>query len=477
MDKLNNNTNLDDELLSAYVDGELTAAERAVVEARLKSDPAARELVAEIQALSGTLRSLPKLAATEDVRSAVLGQVTDKQPVALPEYRPGPLRRLVWPALAIAAALVLMFTQEDRPENGDLAKVEVRGGELRDQPAVGRTIPAFEAPETSDGDAASAPEAVAPAAEEVAVLEEGASAGVALGTELARTQPPVNGRTLDAFTKVDAELGIVHLTLTDLRSGTERFDRLLLSNGVQVLDDTVDADRVSGIAGNKSSVAADSAVAEATPSARALSAPAGGLGGAAPTASSSESKSTETEMVLVEAPPKQIEQILFGCNNDTEAIEAVSIDPSASGTNLLPEKQRLLGYQQYERAARNRAEAKGYSITPEQQGVISVLNSLPNPVKNSDIQPTAEPPISRDLAAGLQQQGWATKFRGGGQSPQLQQLETEVNNRRNQFYGYARQQQAAQLYKKLATKEEVAQEQPMRVLFLLHPSEQAAAQK
>lgn len=471
MDKLNNNTNLDDELLSAYVDGELTAAERAAVEARLQADPSARELVAEIKVLSSTLRSLPRLAATEDVRSAVLGQVTDKQPVTLPQYRPGPLRRLVWPALAIAAALVLMFTQEDHQENSDLAKVEVRGGELRDQPAVGRTIPAFEAPETPARVAASAPEAAAPAAEEVAVLDEGASAGVALGAELVRSQPPVNGRTLDALTSTDAELGIVHLTLTDLRTGTERFDRLLLSNGVQVLDGAADADRASGIADNESSVAADSAVAEATPSARALSAPAGGLGGAAPTASSSESKSQEPEMVLVEAPPKQIEQILFGCNNDTEAIEAVSIDPSASGTNLTPEKQRLLGYQQYERAARNRAEAKGYSITPEQQGVISVLNSLPTPEQSSDVQPTAEL-----AAAGLPQQGWATKFRGGGQPPQLQQLEAEVNNRRNQFYGYARQQQAAQLDKKIA-KEEAAPEQPMRVLFLLHPSQESTAKK
>ncbi len=329
---------------------------------------------------------------------------------------------------------------------------------------------AFDGPETRDAEASTA--LAAPAVEEVAVLDEGASAGVALGTDLARTQPSVNGRVLDALIPVDAELGIVHLTLTDLRSGTERFDRLLVSNGVQVLDDATDTDRVSGIAGDEGSVAADSAIAEATPSTRALSAPTGGFDGSAPTASSSESKSQEPEMVLVEAPPKQIEQILFGCNNDTEAIEAVSIDPSASGTNLLPEKQRLLGYQQYERAARNRAEAKGYSITPQQQDVISVLNSLPNPSEKSDIQPTAEP-----ASAGLQQQqGWATKFRGGGQSPQLQQLESKVNNRRNQFYGYARQQQAAQFDKKLA-KEAAAPEQPMRVLFLLHPSEQAAAKK
>jgi hypothetical protein len=276
---------------------------------------------------------------------------------------------------------------------------------------------------------------------------------------------------VDDLTTTDAELGIVHLTLTDLRTGTERFDRLLVSNGVQVLDDTARLDRTSGIVGNEGVVATDSATAEAVPSARALSSPAGGLGGGAPIAPAYEPEPTEPEMVLVEAPPKQIEMILFTCAQDTETIEAVMIDPSASGTNLLPEKQRLLGYQQYERGARNRAEAKGYSITPEQQGVIDVLNSLPIPTEVAEVQNSAEP-----ASATTQQQGWATKFRGGGQPPQLQQLEAEVNNRRSQFFGSARQQQAAPFDKKLA-KEKTTAEQPMRVLFLLHPSETEAAKK
>ena len=36
-----NHDDFDEELLSAYVDGELTAAERALVEERLRSDPTA----------------------------------------------------------------------------------------------------------------------------------------------------------------------------------------------------------------------------------------------------------------------------------------------------------------------------------------------------------------------------------------------------------------------------------------------------
>ena len=57
-------------------------------------------------------------------------------------------------------------------------------------------------------------------------------------------------------------------------------------------------------------------------------------------------------MVLVEAPPEQIAQILYGCAQDTEAIEEVAVDPTASGMNNAPEKQRLSGYQQYSRAGR-----------------------------------------------------------------------------------------------------------------------------
>jgi hypothetical protein len=173
-------------------------------------------------------------------------------------------------------------------------------------------------------------------------------------------------------------------------------------------------------------------------------------------------------MVLVEAAPAQIEMILATCAQDTKAIEAVAIDPSASGTNLLPEKQRLLGFQQYERAADNRAEIKGYSITPEQQGVIAALNSLPISTDGADTQNSAGV-----ASATPQQQGWATKLRADQQPHQLKQLENEVNQRHNQYLGQARQQHAE---KKLA-KDKTITEQPMRVLFLLHSSEESAAKK
>ena len=48
------------ELFSAYLDGELTAAEQAEVERVLAASPDARQLLEELRALSATLQALPQ---------------------------------------------------------------------------------------------------------------------------------------------------------------------------------------------------------------------------------------------------------------------------------------------------------------------------------------------------------------------------------------------------------------------------------
>src|SRR6476659_179110 len=48
-----------DELLSAFLDDELTPAERAMVEKYLAASEADRQLLAELEALRGDLKSLP----------------------------------------------------------------------------------------------------------------------------------------------------------------------------------------------------------------------------------------------------------------------------------------------------------------------------------------------------------------------------------------------------------------------------------
>lgn len=60
------------ELLSAYLDGELTADEQAEVERLLAADPAARQLLDELRALSVALQTLPREELGEDLSEKVI---------------------------------------------------------------------------------------------------------------------------------------------------------------------------------------------------------------------------------------------------------------------------------------------------------------------------------------------------------------------------------------------------------------------
>jgi len=62
---------LDPDMLSAYLDGELTDAERAAVETQLQSSPEWREELAEVRAARDALRGLPERDAPAGFWDAV----------------------------------------------------------------------------------------------------------------------------------------------------------------------------------------------------------------------------------------------------------------------------------------------------------------------------------------------------------------------------------------------------------------------
>ena len=62
----------DTELFSAYLDGELTAAEQVRVEQLLATSPEARQLFEELRALGSTLQGLPQEKLDEDLSARVL---------------------------------------------------------------------------------------------------------------------------------------------------------------------------------------------------------------------------------------------------------------------------------------------------------------------------------------------------------------------------------------------------------------------
>jgi anti-sigma factor RsiW len=141
----NSNDDFDDELLSAYVDGELTAAERALVEERLRSDPTAAALVEELRSLSSAIKLLPRETLGRDLRAGVLAEVAQARadldshgpaaqshattlPLAPVDRWAGIRRGLVWSALAIAATVLIAVFQpaELAQDERELARAEKR---------------------------------------------------------------------------------------------------------------------------------------------------------------------------------------------------------------------------------------------------------------------------------------------------------------------------------------------------------------
>ena len=132
----------ENELFSAYLDGELTAEEQMKMEELLDSSPSARQLMDELRALSATLQSLPVVPLEEDLSGRVL-RAAERQVLSEPVRsdrmkdasngdlapRPRLLRRvfrgraLWWSGVAVAVALLFAFGDlKDRvaePVGGD----------------------------------------------------------------------------------------------------------------------------------------------------------------------------------------------------------------------------------------------------------------------------------------------------------------------------------------------------------------------
>lgn len=129
------------EMISAYLDGELSAEERAQVDAWLAESPELRQLHDELKALGASIRALPRHQLTQDLQGPVLRRAeqtvlaggdargsnasNDVRPAAsIPVWLRGAgWRRLAWPAVAVAAALVVMlFDTRQAPAPREVAQ-------------------------------------------------------------------------------------------------------------------------------------------------------------------------------------------------------------------------------------------------------------------------------------------------------------------------------------------------------------------
>lgn len=129
-----------DELLSAFLDGELSPAERAQVERHLATSEADRQLLSELRALRGELAALPSAAISPDfadrVVQAAVAEAAKHNPASAAVSLPPPAatrsrRWIIGAAVASAAALaasILLVTSSWRkdvaPAPNEIVKID-----------------------------------------------------------------------------------------------------------------------------------------------------------------------------------------------------------------------------------------------------------------------------------------------------------------------------------------------------------------
>ncbi|MBI5547017.1 MAG: zf-HC2 domain-containing protein [Deltaproteobacteria bacterium] len=114
------------EELTALLDGELSALERARVEEHLRSCPACAAERASLEAALGSLARVEAIEPSPELRRRVLARVAVEPEGLLARFRAlFSVRFLVPVTAAVAAALVLMLAQrEEGPAASDLEVAE-----------------------------------------------------------------------------------------------------------------------------------------------------------------------------------------------------------------------------------------------------------------------------------------------------------------------------------------------------------------
>ena len=451
----NPNDDFDDELLSAYVDDELTVEERALVEERLRVDPRAAQLVEELRSMSAAIKSLRRETLGRDLRASIQAEAAKAKSAAderhvLPmsgrerwaNYRRG----LVWSAITIAAALMLTFIQPEEidRDQGDVAKVDPQAagrnrervivadeelpprGEMRAaappqeaekplgvaRPSGGASVTSLDSSADVDAEASAATAAPAqralqapsgalmngPQAEEetladAAVMQNDSFGPAAPAPTSVAGEPNADKVKSALETAPIAPPATVELALT-ASNGVARFEELLNEQNIRFEDEPGDA---AVEAHDKLTEVGDYGVKEQIEADRD---DASGL------------KNDESAEVLVEASPAQIHKLLFACSSEPETFAEVNAPESLTRTDAFRRQSET-------RAAGKDAATTEYSFKKEQAGELSDRGGL-RPVSPGSEQPDKNKQLaSADQAqmavAGAAQRpetslGWARRL-------------------------------------------------------------------
>ena len=131
------NSEFHDELISAYLDGELSSAEAARVEAKLEQDAGLRQMMEELRTLRATLRALPRHELEADFSESVLRRAEreilssgvsprssrSEKPAQSVARRRFSARTLFWTIGTLAAAITLVVHYGGFPGFGPRAQI------------------------------------------------------------------------------------------------------------------------------------------------------------------------------------------------------------------------------------------------------------------------------------------------------------------------------------------------------------------
>ena len=220
-----------EELISAYLDGELTSDEQLLVEEALRDDPQSQQLLEDLQTLHDRLQAIPRSEPSRDYTEQILrraerailtgttepnpGLLSDESPagptVTLPTGKtsPGNWKHVVWASTALAATLLLaLLFRPHQPISHQLTDATQRQPDpiaSADQPSA---TTADEEDDVSGMENQLAPD---PATESEETTE-GTSAGLA--TKLA-------GESIEPKNRPAASFGAAGAASSDLRPGAD----------------------------------------------------------------------------------------------------------------------------------------------------------------------------------------------------------------------------------------------------------------
>lgn len=227
------------ELLSAYLDGELSPAEQAALESALAKQAELREELEQLRELSARLRQLSRPVAPLELAGAVQERIV-RLPAPLPQHAVPARWQQVGAALATLAACLLVAVALWQPgeRHVDFGGVAMQGAAA---PAAATEM-APEALQLPEGLAMSAgvpfPAAMPPGA-------AAESLGPPASWLLPGTRVPDVGELLSHLDQIGDEPVLVEYAVADVQEAFGQFQVLLSANGIRSLNTAVAIDHPS----------------------------------------------------------------------------------------------------------------------------------------------------------------------------------------------------------------------------------------